>query len=273
MTITPPAPSAGVLRRNNVSLSGDATARPMVFAHGFGCSQEMWSIVAPHFEEDHRVVLFDAVGAGASDLSAYDPAKYDSLHGYADDLLEILETLDLHDVVFVGHSVAAMVGALAAARDASRFGALVLVGPSPRYVKDDGYPGPFERADIDGLLDALDANYLGWSETMAPVLMGNLDRPELSERLTASFCSVDPDVARHFARVTFLSDNRRDLEGVRTPTLVLQCSEDAIAPTPVGRYVHEHIPGSRFVQLAATGHCPNLSAPDELVEQIRSFLR
>ncbi len=272
MTITQPPPSASVLRRNNVALSGVATARPIVFAHGFGCSQEMWSTVAPRFESDHRVVLFDAVGAGASDLSAYDPAKYDSLHGYADDLLEILEALGLEDVVFVGHSVAAMVGLLAAVRDPSRFGALVLVGPSPRYVKDDEYPGPFEQADIDGLLDALDANYLGWSETMAPVIMGNFDRPELGEKLTASFCSVDPEIARHFARVTFLSDNRRDLEGVRTPTLVLQCSEDAIAPTPVGRYVHEHIAGSRFVQLAATGHCPNLSAPDELVEQIRAFL-
>jgi sigma-B regulation protein RsbQ len=273
MTITPPAQSVSVLRRNNVTLSGDATARPIVFAHGFGCSQEMWNAVAPQFEADHRVVLFDAVGAGASDLSAYDPAKYDSLHGYADDLLEILETLDLKDVVFVGHSVAAMVGVLAAVHDPSRFGALVLVGPSPRYVTDaDGYPGPFEQADIDGLLDALDANYLGWSETMAPVIMGNLDRPELGERLTESFCSVDPEIARHFARVTFLSDNRRDLGDLAVPSVVLQCSEDPIAPTPVGRYVHEHLPGSSFVQLAATGHCPNLSAPDELVEQIRTFL-
>ena len=273
MTISPPAPDVGVLRRNNVTVTGNRAGRPIVFAHGFGCSQEMWSAVAPQFESDHRVVLFDAVGAGASDISAYDPAKYDSLHGYADDLLEILETLELQDVVFVGHSVAAMVGVLAAGHDDSRFGSLVLVGPSPRYVTEDGYPGPFSQADIDGLLDALDTNYLGWSETMAPLIMGNLDRPELGAQLTESFCSVDPDIARHFARVTFLSDNRRDLEGVRTPTLVLQCSEDAIAPTPVGRYVHEQIPGSRFVQLAATGHCPNLSAPDELVERIREYLR
>ncbi len=272
MTTSPPASDLGVLRRNNVSVTGDAAARPIVFAHGFGCSKEMWNVVAPQFEADHRVVLFDAVGAGSSDLSAYDPAKYDSLHGYADDLLEILDTLDLRDVVFVGHSVAAMVGVLAATHDPSRFGALVLVGPSPRYVAEEGYPGTFQQADIDGLLDALDANYLGWSATMAPLIMGNLDRPELGEKLTESFCSVDPGIARHFARVTFLSDNRRDLAGVRTPTLVLQCSEDAIAPTPVGRYVHEQIAGSRFVQLSATGHCPNLSAPDELVEEIRAFL-
>jgi sigma-B regulation protein RsbQ len=273
MTIPSPVSSGvDVSRRNNVTESGDPAARPIVFAHGFGCSQEMWRDVAPQFEADHRVVLFDAVGAGGSDLSAYDPAKYDSLHGYADDVLEILETLDLHDAVYVGHSVAAMVGVLAAARNPSRFGALVLVGPSPRYIADGEYDGGFAQADIEGLLDALDANYLGWSETMAPLIVGNAERPELGQRLTESFCSVDPAIARHFARVTFLSDNRRDLAAVGTPTLVLQCSDDVIAPASVGRYVHEHIAGSRFVQLSATGHCPNLSAPDELAEQIRAFL-
>ena len=273
MTITSPLSSGvDVSRRNNVSESGDPAARPIVFAHGFGCSKEMWRDVAPQFESDHRVVLFDAVGAGGSDLSAYDPAKYDSLHGYADDVLEILETLDLDDAVYVGHSVAAMVGVLAAAQNPSRFGALVLVGPSPRYIADGEYAGGFEQADIEGLLDALDANYLGWSATMAPLIVGNAERPELGERLTESFCTVDPEIARQFARVTFLSDNRRDLAAVVTPTLVLQCSDDVIAPTAVGRYVHEHIMGSRFVQLSATGHCPNLSAPDELAEQIRAFL-
>lgn len=273
MTIPSRLSGVDALRRNNVSVSGDPDARPIVFAHGFGCSQEMWRAVAPQFEADHRVVLFDAVGSGESDPAAYDPAKYDSLHGYAADVLEILAELDLEDAVYVGHSVAAMVGVLAATREASRFGALVLVGPSPRYVADGEYSGGFEQADIDGLLDALDANYLGWSETMAPLIVGNSERPELGERLAESFCSVDPEIARHFARVTFLSDNRRDLAAVRTPTLVLQCSDDIIAPTTVGRYVHEQIAGSRFVQLDATGHCPNLSAPDELVEQIRAFLR
>ncbi|KZE92335.1 MULTISPECIES: alpha/beta fold hydrolase [unclassified Agromyces] len=262
-----------VLRRNNVTVTGDPAGRPIVFAHGFGCSQEVWHAVAPRFESDHRVVLFDAVGSGASDLGAYDPARYDSLHGYADDLLEILDALDLHDAVFVGHSVAAMVGVLASNVDPSRFGALVLVGPSPRYLDDDDYTGGFSHADIEGLLDALDANYLGWSETMAPLIMGNPARPELGSDLTESFCSVDPRIASQFARVTFLSDNRRDLEQVRTPTLVLQCSEDVIAPPAVGRYVHEQISGSRFVQLAATGHCPNLSAPEELAAEITAFLR
>ena len=273
MTVTSPPHGLDVLRRNNVTVSGDPDGRSIVFAHGFGCSQEMWNAVAPQFEADHRVVLFDAVGAGESDLSAYDPAKYDSLHGYAADVLEILTALDVENAVYVGHSVAAMVGVLAATRDPSRLGALVLVGPSPRYVADGAYSGGFQPADIDGLLDALDTNYLGWSETMAPLIVGNADRPELGQRLSESFCRVDPEIARHFARVTFLSDNRRDLTDVRTPTLVLQCSDDIIAPTAVGRYVHEQIAGSRFVQLSATGHCPNLSAPDELVEQIRAFLQ
>ena len=270
---TTPRDATDIRARNNVRESGRSGARPIVFAHGFGCSQEAWRLVAPRFEDDYRVILFDNVGVGGSDMAAYDRAKYDSLHGYADDVLEILETLDLHDVVFVGHSVAAMVGVLASNRDPSRFGALVLVGPTPRYISDDEHDGGFQPADIEGLLDALDANYLGWSATMAPLIMGNPERPQLGEFLAESFCDTDPDIARHFARVTFLSDNRRDLEFVRTPTLVLQCSDDLLAPTAVGRYVHERIPGSRFVQLAATGHCPNVSAPDELTAAIRSYLR
>jgi sigma-B regulation protein RsbQ len=274
MTFTSPRTGTDdILHRNNVTVSGNPTGRPIVFVHGFGCSQAMWRSVAPRFEQDHRVVLIDLVGAGGSDRSAYDPVKYDSLHGYADDVLEVLEALDLHDAVYVGHSVAATIGILAETTDASRFGALVLVGPSPRYLDDGDYRGGFERADIDGLLDALDANYLGWSETMAPAIMGNAERPELGRQLTESFCAVDPEIARHFARVTFLSDNRRDLAAVRTRTLVLQCSDDVIAPTAVGRYVHRQIPASRFVQLTATGHCPNLSAPDELVDEISGFLR
>jgi sigma-B regulation protein RsbQ len=270
-TLSPTLP-VDVRRRNNVAVTGNPHGRPIVFAHGFGCSQEMWSMVAPSFEADHRVVLFDAVGAGDSDVSSYDPAKYDSLHGYADDVLEIVEALDLDDVVFVGHSVAAMVGVLAANRAPSRFGALVLVGPSPRYISDDGYDGGFRRDDVEGLLDAIDANFLGWSASMAPVIMGNAEHPELGARLTESFCRTDPGIASHFARVTFLSDNRRDLHTVRTPTLVLQCSEDVLAPASVGRYVHESIPNSTFVQLDATGHCPNVSAPDEVTAAIKAYL-
>ena len=259
-------------RRNNVKVSGNPAGRAIVFAHGFGCSQEVWRDVVPFFEHDYRVVQFDHVGAGASDASAYDRGKYDSLHGYAADLLEILEAEHLTDVVYVGHSVSSMIGVLAANRDSSRFGALVLVGPSPRYINDDGYVGGFEQADIDGLLDSLDANYLGWSAAMAPVMMGNADRPELGQDLAGSFCSVDPAIASQFARVTFLSDNRRDLAEVTVPTLVLQCTDDVIAPLPVGHYVHTSIPGSEFALLATTGHCPNLSGPRELAEAIRAYL-
>ena len=271
MTVS--APVRDVLRRNNVHVSGNPAGRPIVFAHGFGCSQQMWRHVTPGFVESHRVVLLDHVGSGDSDLSAYDRSKYDSLHGYADDLLEVLDELDLHDVVYVGHSVSAVIGVLAANRDASRFGNLVLVGPSPRYLNDVGYVGGFDQADIDGLLDSLDANYLGWSAAMAPVIMGNADHPELGEELTTSFCRTDPTIARHFARVTFLSDNRRDLRRVTTPTLVLQCTDDVIAPQAVGEYVHRNIAGSELVVMSATGHCPNLSAPGLLITEIESYLR
>jgi sigma-B regulation protein RsbQ len=259
--------------RNNVTVSGRSGARPMIFAHGFGCSQEMWRFVAPHFEDDHEVVLFDHVGSGASDVASYDRSKYDSLHGYAEDVIEIVEELDLHDVIFVGHSVSAMIGVLAANADPTRFGAMVLVGPSARYIDDEGYQGGFSKPDIEAMLDTLDANYLGWSEAMAPVIVGNPDRPELGEELTTSFCSIDPQIARHFARVTFLSDNRIDLPDVVTPTLVLQCTDDAIAPLPAGTYVHDNIDGSEMVVLSATGHCPNLSDPEQLVKEIRAYLK
>ncbi len=261
-----------VLQRNFVRTSGVADGRPMMFAHGFGCDQEMWRFVVPEFEDDHRIVLFDHVGAGNSDLAAYDRAKYSSLRGYAADVVEICRELGLSDVVFVGHSVSAMIGVLAHQQAPELFGALVMVGPSPRYVDDGDYVGGFSRTDVAGMLDALDANHLGWSRQMAPLIMGTPEEPELAAELTNSFCRTDPDITRHFARVTFLSDNRADLPGVTVPTLVLQCSEDVIAPEAVGRYVHEHVPGSVFVQLAATGHCPHLSAPEETSAAMRAFL-
>ena len=272
MTTAPPLDTS-VLSRNNVKISGNPAGRPLIFAHGFGCSQEMWRLVAPAFESDYTVVLFDHVGAGGSDLSAYDRAKYDSLHGYAYDVLEILDTLDLSDAVYVGHSVSAMVGVLASTHDPSRFGSLVLVGPSPRYVDDVDYTGGFTQADIDGLLDTLDSNYLGWSSQLAPLIMGNSERPELGEELTSSFCRVDPAIASHFAHVTFTSDNREDLKNVVTPTLILQCNDDIIAPMAVGQFVHGEIAGSSLVVLDATGHCPNLSSPAEVVTRIQEFLR
>ena len=259
------------VRRNNVRVSGRGV-RPMMFAHGFGCDQNMWRFVAPAFEDTHRIVLFDHVGAGGSDLSAYDRSKYEKLNGYASDVLEICRDLQLRDVVFVGHSVSAMIGVLAAAEQPELFSALVLVGPSPRYVNDRDYVGGFSRQDIDGLLDALDSNYLGWASSMAPVIIGNPERPELGTELTNSFCRTDPEIASHFARVTFLSDNRADLARVTTPALVLQCSDDVIAPYSVGEFVHRSMPSSRLVVMNASGHCPNLSAPDETVDAIKAFL-
>ncbi|WP_456825852.1 alpha/beta fold hydrolase [Cellulomonas sp. P5_E12] len=261
-----------VLTRNNVVLAGVPGAPAMVFAHGFGCDQSMWRFVAPAFEATHRVVLFDHVGAGGSDLTAYDPERYGSLDGYADDVVELLDELDLGPAVFVGHSVSAMIGALASTRRPDLFDRLVLVGPSPRYVDDEGYRGGFSAVEIDELLETMDDNYLGWSTFIAPVIMGNADRPELGEELTNSFCRTDPAIAKRFARTTFLSDNRDDLAAVTTPALVLQCRQDVIAPPEVGQYVHEHLAGSELVLLDAVGHCPNLSAPDQVVDAITAYL-
>lgn len=265
--------SEDVLRRNNVRVFGSGT-RPMLFAHGFGCDQNMWRYVTPAFEEDYRIVLFDYVGSGKSDLGAYDAERYATLEGYADDVLEICHALDLRELILVGHSVSGMVAVLAANREPDRFARLVLVGPSPRYVNDPevGYVGGFERPDIEGLLEMMDRNYIGWANYLAPAIVANPDRPELGEELTESFCSTDPVIARRFAEATFFADNRDDLPRVRVPALVLQCSEDLIAPTEVGEYVHRRTPGSTFRQLRATGHCPHLSHPEETIEAIREYL-
>lgn len=260
-----------VLSRHNVKISGRGE-RAMMFAHGFGCDHNMWRFVAPAFEDRFRVILFDHVGAGGSDLGAYDPDRYASLRGYAEDVVEIAREIGIRDGVFVGHSVSAMIGILAAKAAPELFGDLVLVGPSPRYVDDGDYLGGFSAEQIQELLEFLDSNHMGWSQAMAPVIMGNPDRPELGEELTNSFCRTDPEIARRFARATFLADNRADLEGVTTRTLILQCSEDVIAPRPVGEYVHRRLPNSRLVLLDATGHCPNLSAPEETIGAIRAFV-
>ncbi len=261
------------VERNNVTVTGPADGQPMLFAHGFGCDQNMWRHVAPAFADDFRVVTFDHVGAGGSDSSAYDPEKYATLAGYAADVVEIIRELDLRDVVFVGHSVAAMMGVLAERAHPELFASLVMVGPSPRYIDDADYRGGFSEADIAELLESLESNYLGWSTAMAPVVIGNPDRPELGQELTASFCRADPAIARQFARATFLSDNRADLASVSVPTLVLQCREDVIAPVEVGTYVSTAVPDGQLVVLDATGHCPNLSAPGETIAAISAFVR
>jgi sigma-B regulation protein RsbQ len=260
----------GVVERNNVHVRGSA-GRAMIFAHGFGCDQNMWRFVEPAFESEFRTVLFDHVGAGGSDLTAYDNSKYSTLAGYADDVVEIGRECDLQDAVFVGHSVSCMIGVLAAQKAPGMFGKLVMIGPSARYTNDNGYVGGFSEKQIEELLQFLEANHMGWSAQMAPAIMGNPDRPELGAELTNSFCRTDPEIAKAFARVTFTSDNRGDLSNVDIPTLILQCSDDIIASKEVGEFVHRGIPKSEIVFLEATGHCPNLSAPDEVIAAIRTF--
>jgi sigma-B regulation protein RsbQ len=261
-----------VLTRNHVKVSGRGT-QPMLFAHGFGCDQNMWRLVTPAFEDDYRIVLFDYVGSGRSDLSAYDAERYATLDGYAQDVLDVVHALDLHDVILVGHSVSSMVAVLAANREPERFERLVLIGPSPRYINDEGYVGGFERADIEGLLEMMDHNFIGWANFLAPAIMKNPDRPELGEELTSSFCSTDPVVARRFAEATFMSDNRADLGAVRIPSLILQCSEDMVAPLEVGHYLQGRMPASTLRVMEATGHCPHMSHPEETIRLMKEYLQ
>ncbi|MFF2555209.1 alpha/beta fold hydrolase [Nocardia sp. NPDC058058] len=259
------------LSRNNVVVTGVVDGPTVLLAHGFGCDQHMWRLIVPVLAERFRVVLFDHVGAGRSDTSAWSAERYASLDAYAQDIVEICTEMDLREVVLVGHSVSAMIAVLAANQAPERFAKLVLLTPSPRYVDDDEYRGGFSADDIAELLDSLDANYLGWSHTMAPVIMGNPERPELGQGLTESFCRTDPKIARVFAKATFLSDNRADLPKVSVETLVIESAQDAIAPRGVGRYVHENISGSSLLTLDATGHCPQLSAPEATAAAIVAF--
>jgi sigma-B regulation protein RsbQ len=260
-----------VLKRNNVTVSG-AGKQAIVFVHGFGCDQHMWRLVAPAFEGRYQVVLLDLVGAGHSDLTAYNPTRYNTLSAHAEDVLEVLQALDLHDVVLVGHSVSATIGMLAAIREPGRVARLVMVAPSPRFLNDTGYTGGFERADIEELLEAMDSNYLGWSGGITPVIMGHPERPELAAELNNSFCRTDPTIARHFARVTFLADHRAELPHLRTPTLILQCAQDLLAPVAVGQYLHQQVVNSQLVVIKTSGHCPHLSAPAATIAAINTFL-
>jgi len=262
---------SSILKRNNVNVIGDGE-QVMLFAHGFGCDQRSWQFIVDAFTADHKVVLFDYVGSGGSDLSAYTPARYGQLDGYAQDLLDVCEALDLKQVIFVGHSVSAMIGLLAAIRKPEYFKKMVFIGPSPRYINDAHYTGGFERKDLESLFEFMDSNYLGWSNALAPAIMGNADRPELGEFLTNSFCATDPDVAREFARVTFFSDNRADLGKLQVESLTLQCSDDVIAPLAVGDFVQAHVPGNQLVLLEATGHCPHISEPEKTIRAIMDFI-
>lgn len=263
--------AADILTRNNVKVFGSGT-QPMLFAHGFGCDQNMWRFITPAFERDYRIVLFDYVGSGKSDVSAFAPQRYSTLDGYAQDVLDICAALDLRDVIFVGHSVSSMVGVLAAKREPQRFSSLLMVSPSPRYINDVDYVGGFERPDIEGLLDLMDKNFMGWASFLAPLVMKNDDRPELGAELQESFCSTDPTIARRFAETTFFSDNRADLPDVQVPSLILQCAEDAIAPIEVGHYLSRQLPVSTLRLMTATGHCPHMSHPEETIAAMKEYL-
>ena len=263
--------STRIQSRNNVRVSGNGSAT-MVFAHGFGCDQTMWRFLAPVYQDRFRTISFDLVGSGGSDLSAYDREKYGSLHGYADDLIEILDAYATGPVVFVGHSVSTMIGLLATIKTPERFAAQIMVGPSPCYINDGDYIGGFSNEDIEELLETMDANYLGWSSSMAPAIMGAPDRPDLRQELTNSFCRNDPEIAKHFARVTFTSDHRADVPKSAVPALILQCSDDLVAPRAVGEYLHRHLPSSSLHVIENVGHCPHMSAPTESSRAIDHFL-
>jgi len=259
-------------QRNNVHVSG-TSGPPMLFVHGFGCDQNMWRLLTPHYERRYRLILVDLTGSGNSDLSAYDKRKYASLQGHADDMCEVLrEVVPGERAIFVGHSVSAMIGLLAHVAHPDMFRSQVMVGPSPCYVNDGDYFGGFGRGDIDSLLEAMESNYLGWSSNMAPAIMGAPSHPELAEELKNSFCRTDPDIAKHFARVTFLSDHRADLPKLNAPALILQCSDDLIAPQAVGEYMARTMPQATLRVIENQGHCPHLSAPSASVEAIDEFL-
>lgn len=261
-----------VLKRNNVRVTGRGE-QAIIFAHGFGCDQNVWRYLITEFENSYRIIVFDFVGSGQSDLTAYNSQRYSSLDGYALDVIEVLEKINLKSVIFIGHSVACMIGMKAAIARPEYFQSLIFVAPSPCYMIDDSYNGGMERAHLEALFDVMDSNYLGWSSSMAPLIMGNPERPELGEELTANFCATDPDIAREFARVTFLSDNRADLKMLKTPSLTLQCSSDILAPIEVGHYIHENTVNNTLVILSATGHCPHMSHPEETIQAISSYIK
>ncbi|WP_339178399.1 alpha/beta hydrolase [Paenibacillus sp. FSL L8-0435] len=261
-----------VLVRNNVKVLGSGS-QTIVFAHGFGCDQDMWRYIVPAFSENYRVILFDYVGSGESQINYYDAVKYNNLEGYAQDVLEIMEALELRDSIFVGHSVSSMIGMLASIQNPKYFQQIVMLGPSPRYVNDlPSYYGGFDRNDIDELLEMMQINFIGWASYLAPIVMNNPERKDLAEELEKSFCSRDPHIARQFAEVTFLSDCRIDLDQATVPTLILQCSEDSIAPVEVGDYLHAHLKNSRLQQMTAKGHYPHLSQPEETIRMIKDYL-
>lgn len=259
-----------ILTRHHVRQAGHG--KPLLFVHGYGCDQNVWRFVTPAFVADHHVTLMDLAGCGGSSADAYSVDRHATLHGHAEDIIAVCEAADLEKPVLVAHSVSAMSAVLAAKARPDLFDALVLVTPSPAYLNDGDNRGGFESEDIDGLLDMLDANHFNWARMMAPVIMGAGNPPELVEELGSSFCRMDPAIAKHFAEVTFRSDHRGDLAGFRLPCLILQASDDALASEAIGAYLQDQWPHAELVQLAATGHCPHMSAPGETTDVLRAFV-
>lgn len=261
-----------ILLRNNVRLTGKGT-KTIIFAPGFGCDQTVWSAVSQKFEGDYQVVLFDYVGSGNTDINFYDSNRYSTLEGYAQDILEICATLQLTDAIFVGHSVSCMIGMLASFRHPEYFSHLIMVGPSPCYLNEPPqYTGGFQESELFGLIELMEKNYIGWANIFAATVTNNPSRPQVKQELETRFCSTDPITALNFAKATFFADNRKDLENVIHPTLIVQCSDDIIAPETVTQYTHQHIPNSVLKQLNAIGHCPHMSHPEELSNTIRQYL-
>lgn len=260
-----------IIKRNNVNISGQGQ-KVLVFAHGFGCDQYVWDEIAPFFETKYRVVLFDYVGSGRSDKAAYSEERYSTLHGYKQDLLDLCDALQLENIVFIGHSVSSMIGALAAIERPDLMKNLIMIGPSPHYLNEPGYEGGFDKADIEGMLEMMEVDFNKWAEFLAPLVMQNQERPRLIEDFERVLCSNDPVIARRFAKATFLADVRGELEKVKVPTLILQTREDAIAPQAVGEYVHGEIPDSEFKLMDATGHNPHMSHAEETIEKICEYL-
>lgn len=260
-----------VVVRNNVTILGQGD-QPLIFAHGFGCDQNMWRFITPAFMDKYQIILFDYVGSGNSDTNAYSSEKYQSLQGYVQDVLDIIETLSLQNSIFVGHSISAMIGLLASIQHPDYFKKLIMIGPSPCYLNDDGYRGGFERSDIAELLDMMEMNFTGWASYMAPIAMSNPDQPALTQELKQTFIAADPIIAKEFAEVTFLSDHRSELSKVSVPSLIIQCSEDSIVPIGVGDYLHHHLKNSTLQLMEAKGHYPHISHPNETIQCIADFL-
>lgn len=266
--------AASVIEQNNVTQSGIDNGPAMIFVHGFGCDQSMWREVAPKFAEGHRVITYDLTGMGQSDLSAYDPHRYGDLRAHAEDLRGIVDALRLDEVVLVGHSVGATIALLAAIEVPEKISRLVLISPSPCFVDDavSSYRGGFSREDLEGLIAFLDENHMGWSAQMAPTIVGQPEGAVATDELTQSFCRTDPKIAQHFARVTFLSDERKAFEHATRPSLILHCKHDALVPMEVAEWMKDRTPMVTLELLDATGHCPHMTVPHDVVAAMQTYL-